>query len=102
MAWTDEAIETMKRMTLDGCSASVIAAELGTTRNAVIGKQHRIGAPTNSNGGPRRPVLRKTAANSKRDGYVKPRYEKPERERLWGPLGKKPGRIMFLCGLVAR
>jgi GcrA cell cycle regulator len=44
MSWTDERIETLKKLWADGHSASQIAAELGgITRNAVIGKVHRLG-----------------------------------------------------------
>ncbi|PWJ22494.1 GcrA family cell cycle regulator [Jannaschia seohaensis] len=44
MAWTDERVETLKRMWGEGASASTIAKELGgVTRNAVIGKVHRLG-----------------------------------------------------------
>ena len=44
MAWTDERVETLKRMWTEGASASQIAKELGgVTRNAVIGKVHRLG-----------------------------------------------------------
>lgn len=44
MSWTDERVETLKRMWADGQSASAIAKELGgVTRNAVIGKVHRLG-----------------------------------------------------------
>ncbi|MFO6465682.1 GcrA family cell cycle regulator [Jannaschia sp. KMU-145] len=44
MAWTDERVETLKRMWGEGASASQIAKELGgVTRNAVIGKVHRLG-----------------------------------------------------------
>lgn len=44
MSWTDERVETLKRMWTEGQSASVIAKELGgVTRNAVIGKVHRLG-----------------------------------------------------------
>jgi GcrA cell cycle regulator len=44
MTWTDERVETLKRLWIDGLSASQIAAELGgITRNAVIGKVHRLG-----------------------------------------------------------
>lgn len=47
--WTDERVETLKRMWGEGQSASQIAKELGgVTRNAVIGKAHRIGMPTHS------------------------------------------------------
>ncbi len=44
MSWTDERVETLKRMWSEGQSASAIAKELGgVTRNAVIGKVHRLG-----------------------------------------------------------
>ena len=44
MSWTDERVETLKRMWVEGASASQIAKELGqVTRNAVIGKVHRLG-----------------------------------------------------------
>jgi GcrA cell cycle regulator len=44
MSWTDERVETLKRMWQEGQSASQIAKELGgVTRNAVIGKVHRLG-----------------------------------------------------------
>jgi GcrA cell cycle regulator len=44
MSWTDERVEHLKKLWTDGLSASQIAAELGgITRNAVIGKVHRLG-----------------------------------------------------------
>ncbi|PZR00095.1 MAG: GcrA cell cycle regulator [Cereibacter sphaeroides] len=44
MSWTDERVETLKKMWSEGQSASQIAKELGgVTRNAVIGKVHRLG-----------------------------------------------------------
>ncbi len=44
MSWTDERVERLKKLWTDGLSASQIAAELGgVTRNAVIGKVHRLG-----------------------------------------------------------
>src|SRR6266566_4685460 len=44
MSWTDERVELLKKLWSDGLSASQIAAELGgITRNAVIGKVHRLG-----------------------------------------------------------
>jgi GcrA cell cycle regulator len=52
MSWTDERVETLKRMWNEGQSASQIAKELGgVTRNAVIGKVHRLGL-SNRVGGP--------------------------------------------------
>ena len=45
MSWTDERVDLLRKLWLDGLSASRIAAELagGVTRNAVIGKVHRLG-----------------------------------------------------------
>ena len=44
MAWTQERIEKLKALWEEGLTASRIAAELGeVTRNAVIGKAHRLG-----------------------------------------------------------
>ncbi len=44
MAWTDERVEELKKLWSEGLSASQIAKQLGgVTRNAVIGKVHRLG-----------------------------------------------------------
>jgi GcrA cell cycle regulator len=44
MSWTEERIERLKKMWQDGATASQIADELGgVSRNAVIGKAHRLG-----------------------------------------------------------
>ena len=44
MSWTEERIERLKKMWADGSTASQIAEELGgVSRNAVIGKAHRLG-----------------------------------------------------------
>jgi len=44
MAWTDERVEKLRQMWSEGMSASQIAKSLGgVTRNAVIGKVHRLG-----------------------------------------------------------
>src|SRR5579875_1150199 len=63
MGWTEERVEVLKRLWLEGFSASQIAKQLGSglTRNAVIGKVHRLGlsgraAPSQ----PQRPAFRPT------------------------------------------
>ena len=44
MAWTDERVDILKKLWMEGLSASQIATRLGgVTRNAVIGKVHRLG-----------------------------------------------------------
>jgi GcrA cell cycle regulator len=43
MNWTDERVEILKKLWAEGLSASQIAAQLGgVSRNAVIGKVHRL------------------------------------------------------------
>lgn len=55
MTWTDERVELLKKLWAEGLSASQIAGELGgVTRNAVIGKVHRLslsGRAAKQNGG---------------------------------------------------
>ena len=62
MSWTAERVELLKKLWADGLSASQIANELGNvTRNAVIGKVHRLGlsgrakSPSSAAPRPRKP-----------------------------------------------
>ncbi|MBU1376119.1 MAG: GcrA cell cycle regulator [Alphaproteobacteria bacterium] len=41
--WSNDRIATLTKLWLDGLSASQIATRVGVTRNAVIGKVHRLG-----------------------------------------------------------
>ena len=44
MSWTDERVDQLKKLWAEGLSASQIAGRIGgVTRNAVIGKVHRLG-----------------------------------------------------------
>ena len=68
MSWTDERVETLKKMWAEGQSASQIAKELGgVTRNAVIGKVHRLGLSNRVGGG--------SAAEAEDDAAPAPRAE---------------------------
>lgn len=67
LSWTDERIDQLKAMWEKGMTASQIADELGgVSRNAVIGKAHRLGlqsrpSPVKANDAPRRaPAPKKT------------------------------------------
>ena len=65
MSWTEDRVETLKRMWAEGQSASQIAKELGgVTRNAVIGKVHRLGL-SNRAGGSSSATTAKPAAKDK-------------------------------------
>ncbi|MEY8829491.1 GcrA family cell cycle regulator [Sedimentitalea sp. XS_ASV28] len=72
MSWTDERVETLKKMWGEGQSASQIAKELGgVTRNAVIGKVHRLGLSNRNSGTP-------AAAKSEVKAKPAPAAPKPE------------------------
>jgi len=61
MSWNDERVEALKTMWGEGKSASQIAKELGgVTRNAVIGKVHRLGL-SNRTASPAKPVEKEKA-----------------------------------------
>ena len=63
MSWTDERVELLKKMWSEGQSASQIAKELGgVTRNAVIGKVHRLGLSNRAAGTGPAPAAAATAA----------------------------------------
>ncbi|KIU31936.1 GcrA cell cycle regulator [Methylobacterium radiotolerans] len=52
LGWTDDRVAMLRRLWEDGQSASKIAAQLGgVTRNAVIGKVHRLGLAGRARGG---------------------------------------------------
>ena len=64
MSWTDERVEQLKKLWSEGLSASQIAAELGgITRNAVIGKVHRLGLSGRGKSASTQPKARKPRAS---------------------------------------
>ncbi|QRM54097.1 GcrA family cell cycle regulator [Sinorhizobium sp. BG8] len=71
MNWTDERVERLKKLWSEGLSASQIAAQLGgVSRNAVIGKVHRLNLPGRAKSGgtptaarPKRPTSAPRAPN---------------------------------------
>ena len=100
MAWDDARIERLKYLWADGCTASEIAARLGnTTRNAVIGKVHRLGL-AGRKAVPRRPALYRPARHDSTLLYTIPRPPKPSQincavkatvaKYVAGPLGGVP------------
>ena len=77
MSWTDERIATLKRMWEGGSTASQIADELGgVSRNAVIGKAHRLGLKSRPS-----PVK----ANEKKAAVKKPAAKAPAPKKAAPP-----------------
>ena len=79
MSWTDERVELLKKMWSEGQSASQIAKELGgVTRNAVIGKVHRLGLSNRTAGAGPAPAAAAPAAAPKAEPKPKPAAPRPE------------------------
>lgn len=91
MSWTDERVETLKTMWGEGKSASQIAKELGgVTRNAVIGKVHRLGL-SNRNGGGGSGAAAKAESKEKAAAPApKPAAPKPAPEPTPQPAAAAP------------
>lgn len=76
MLWTAEAVEDLKRLALEGKSASHISAALGVgSRNAVIGKASRIGIKLN--GGGSAPGSGKSSSRATRPQWAAAHYPRP-------------------------
>lgn len=75
ISWTDERVDLLKKLWGEGLSASQIAGELGgVTRNAVIGKVHRLGlsgrakAPQPAANRPKKPMARPATTTGRGEG----------------------------------
>lgn len=114
MAWTDDRIEKLKKLWEKGLSASQIAGELGegVTRNAVIGKAHRLGLksrPSPVKSAPKREGVKRVAPQTKKTPPKPLRMdEKPSKHRLsllelnervckW-PIGHPGDENFHFCG----
>src|SRR3989338_6072819 len=81
MGWTDDRVATLKKLWLDGLSASQIAKQLGgVTRNAVIGKVHRLGLSGRAS----------ASAPSRAPRTATPRPHRPRRVATAAPAPRKP------------
>ncbi|MEL6531193.1 MAG: GcrA family cell cycle regulator [Pseudomonadota bacterium] len=81
MSWTDERIGTLKKMWEGGSTASQIAEELGgVSRNAVIGKAHRLGLksrPSPVKANEKKKAAKKAAAKPATAKKAAPKTAKP-------------------------
>ncbi|MDR9485795.1 MULTISPECIES: GcrA family cell cycle regulator [Sediminimonas] len=95
MSWTDERVELLKKMWGEGQSASQIAKELGgVTRNAVIGKVHRLGLSNRTSGAAAAPEVKaKQPAKPDAAAAAAPRAETqaaPTRKAAAKPKAEAP------------
>ena len=80
MNWTDERVELLKKLWADGLSGAQIATEMGgMTRNAVIGKVHRLGL----------------SGRSVQPSERKPRVRKPRTPKTFSRSPWSPGAFIF-------
>ena len=93
MNWTDERVELLRKLWAEGLSASQIAAQLGSvTRNAVIGKVHRLKLSGRG---------RSTASPAKQKKQSSPAQERRPR-RLGQPARHRLDRGHGSCRAVRR
>ncbi|MEO0567768.1 MAG: GcrA family cell cycle regulator [Pseudomonadota bacterium] len=81
MSWNDERVDLLKKLWAEGHSASHIAKELGdVTRNAVIGKVHRLGLSNRNGAGGGESAKAKSAAKPKAAKSASKKSKAPETE----------------------
>ena len=118
MAWTDDKIDKLQRLWGKGLTASQIAKKIGSgiTRNAVIGKAHRLKLPSRPSplkAGPKKAVAVPAPAEAEPKPVVveKPAPEKPqnmttlleltEQTCKW-PIGHPGDSDFYFCGQPSR
>jgi GcrA cell cycle regulator len=86
MSWTNKSVEQLKTLWAEGQSASVIACRIGgITRNAVIGKVHRLGLPG-------RATRSRTQSQRQRTQALRVRSRNVQRPAITAPA--KPRRVL--------
>jgi len=98
--WSDDRVTVLKTLWLNGASASQIARQLGgVTRNAVIGKVHRLGLSGRAT--PSRPgrAPRSLAPRAARPARSPPRPQRPRVREAAGVAPEGPGLVADMSGL---
>jgi len=120
MDWSEERTATLKKLWLEGLSASQVARQLGgVSRSAPIGKVHRLGITVRETPvrqrttvrSPSRIVVRRPTRETTAAPHVAPRFERTEEDLLptsgilelgthscrW-PIGNPEGDDFGFCG----
>ncbi|MEP9370642.1 GcrA family cell cycle regulator [Mesorhizobium sp. KR1-2] len=104
--WTDERVETLRKLWAEGLSASQIAAQLGgVSRNAVIGKVHRLklssrGRTTAAPARQKKPIQTTTAV--KTTAAARPTAAAPAPRTVMASIGATALQTQFDAEPVAR
>jgi len=109
--WTEERVELLKKLWAEGLSASQVAKQLGgVTRNAVIGKIHRLGlsgrattnrAPRARPAAPRAAAPRPQQTATARPAAVKETPSLPDPEpQIQMPVEISPGMLATVLTLT--
>ncbi len=86
MTWTDERIADLKRLWTAGHSTSHIGNVLGVTKNAVIGKAHRLKLPSRPS-----PIRRSSGPRKAKPALFPPRVPKIHRRPVFKPARPRDG-----------
>jgi GcrA cell cycle regulator len=98
MNWTDERVEQLRKLWADGLSASQIAAQMGgVTRNAVIGKVHRLKLSSRGKSTSSQPRTKKVAHAT---STAQPRQTSAPRS-TGGSAGRGGGGVTHAIGATA-
>ncbi len=96
--WTDERVEQLRKLWSDGLSASQIATEIGgVSRNAVIGKVHRLGLSGRTKApaaAPARPVRKAPVAAAPAPRPVAPAPQTEPRPQAFGNTALATARVL--------
>jgi hypothetical protein len=103
--WMPADIDRLRELWAQNLTAAAIAAELGKSRNAVLGKAHRLGLAARPN--PIKQAKRGRPKAEPRDPLVKvvrraplPKSQAPQVEGVTG-IGGRYGRCQYVVGDVA-
>jgi len=82
MVWTEEMVENLKKMWMHGLSTSEIAKKLGVSKNAIVGKVHRLNlscrpSPIKKKDEIQKPVIKKAVKH-----VAKPEKNAVQEEKL--------------------
>lgn len=104
LEWTPEQVATLRRLWREGHSASMVAEELDVSRNAVLGRVHRMGLTRNGS----KPAVTKPVGRPSKPKPIREKsapmpvnsmwgQEEMERRRLFAQRAAKGARAQLLA-----